>query len=60
MFSNISIETLNNEIANEEYILNIFENLLRKGIEPLDAYNYIEQKIGKEKLLEILGYLQEN
>ena len=40
--------------ATEDIILIVFEHLLKKGYEPIEALNYIEEKIGKEKFFNII------
>lgn len=40
--------------ATEDIILIVFEHLLKKGYEPIEALNYIEEKIGEEKFFNII------
>lgn len=40
--------------ATEDIILLVFEHLLKKGYEPIEALNYIEEKIGEKKFFDIV------
>ena len=40
--------------ATEDIILLVFEHLLKKGYEAIEALNYIEEKIGEKKFFDIV------
>lgn len=48
------LKTFDEQEATEDIILIVFEHLLEKGYEPIEAFNHIEEKIGEEKLFQVV------
>lgn len=53
MLSKFCLDTICYNIENEDDLINIFDNLIKKGLTPTEACSFITDKYGEE-ILEIL------
>ena len=55
MLSRFSIDHISSIIKNEDELINIFEHLIKDGLTPFEAYDFIENKYGEEEILKFLN-----
>ena len=53
MSSKFCLDTICHNIKNEDDLINIFDNLIKEGLNPMEACSFITDKYGEE-ILEIL------
>ena len=53
MLSGFYLESISQNIRNEDDLINIFDNLIKEGLNPMEACSFITDKYGEE-ILEIL------
>ena len=55
MLRHLQIDDNNFSIENENNLIDIFDALVSRGIEPFTAYNLISERYGEEIISEFLG-----
>lgn len=53
MSSKFCLDTICHNIKNEDDLINIFDSLIKEGLNPMEACSFITDKYGEE-ILEIL------
>ena len=54
MLVGFSIDDISNTIKNEDELINIFDYLIKDGLDPFQAYNFISEKYGDDEISKFL------
>jgi hypothetical protein len=54
MLSGFCLESISQNIRNEDDLINIFDYLIKEGLTPYEAYYFITDKYGEEEILKLL------